>query len=135
MIEISVLRSVLTDDVTLGCLYVNEVKPSGVRRLFDCCTIENTKHRIHSGRYKAVFEYSPKFKRELWELKDVPARSELKFHVVNYAKDLLGCVGVGDKHLYLNSDRVPDIRNSKKTLNALHKVLENQTEIIINVYE
>lgn len=50
---------------------------------------------IPIGRYRMKLEYSPKFKRDLWELKDVPNRFEIKIHAANVASQLQGCIAPG----------------------------------------
>ncbi len=43
---------------------------------------------VPAGEYPLILEYSPRFKKELWELKNVPNRSEAKFHSANYWNQL-----------------------------------------------
>lgn len=50
---------------------------------------------IPCGTYPIVWEWSPKFKCNLWELKNVPERREIKFHAGNEVTDTEGCVLVG----------------------------------------
>lgn len=50
---------------------------------------------VPSGTYKLKLEYSRKFGRSLYELKDVPGRSECKFHKANYLSELSGCIALG----------------------------------------
>jgi hypothetical protein len=51
---------------------------------------------VPDGRYKLVFEYSPRFRRKLWELKNVPGRSEIKIHPANHTGQLHGCIALGE---------------------------------------
>lgn len=51
---------------------------------------------IPAGRYWVEREYSPAFKRELFELQDVPGRSECKFHPANVPHELKGCIALGE---------------------------------------
>lgn len=88
---------------------------------------------VPEGCFPIVFEYSPKFDMKLWELKGVPGRSEAKIHTANYYRQLNGCIAIGDLWLDIDGDGYPDIRNSRKTLERLHSVLEpyqNETLII-----
>ena len=62
----------------------------GKQVIGEFCTLElpwnnNKKNAscIPKGRYKMVFEYSPKFKENLWELKGVKDRDEIKIHPFN----------------------------------------------------
>ena len=51
--------------------------------------------RIPAGKYLMALEHSPAFNRNLWELKKVPGRSEIKIHIANYYKELKGCIALG----------------------------------------
>jgi len=59
--------------------------------------------RIPEGGYPVVWEYSPAFKRNLYEIKNIPKRSECKFHAGNFAgsvddgykSDVKGCILLG----------------------------------------
>ncbi len=83
---------------------------------------------IPSGEYDLKFEYSDKFERKLWEIKDVPNRSECKFHSANYWFQLQGCVALGLKSKDINRDNYRDVTNSTFTMNNFHKVLEGYEE-------
>lgn len=55
---------------------------------------------IPTGEYPCRLEYSPRYKRDLFEIKEVPGRSEVKFHKGNYLSDIRGCVLVGTEPGY-----------------------------------
>lgn len=59
---------------------------------------------ILEGVYPVVFEYSHRFRRNLYEIKEVPGRSECEFHAANYARQLNGCVALGNKRLDIDHD-------------------------------
>ena len=99
--------------------------------LFASVTLErgwqNNKQNIScipSGVYEVVLEYSPRFKMDLWEIKNVPNRSECKFHASNYWYQLNGCIAPGRRPKYLNSDKYLDVTDSKNTLKDFHKALK-----------
>lgn len=50
---------------------------------------------IDTGKYVAVYEYSPKFKQHLIELKNVPNHTEIKIHAGNFRSNTRGCILVG----------------------------------------
>lgn len=50
---------------------------------------------IPSGRYRVEVTYSPKFKRWLPVLHDVPGFTGIRIHAGNTAKDTEGCILVG----------------------------------------
>lgn len=122
---------------TLGYLYVLN---SNEDILFSCTTLElpylENKRNISCvpiGEYKCVLEYSDRFKKYLWELKNVPNRSECKFHSANYFKQLNGCIALGIDFKDINSDGWKDIINSKDTMSEFHEVLKDIKEIILTI--
>lgn len=50
---------------------------------------------IPRGTYPIEWEWSEKFQDKLWELKNVPGRSEIKVHAGNTVGDTEGCILVG----------------------------------------
>ena len=84
---------------------------------------------IPNGEYKCVLEYSPRFKRGLWELKDVPNRSECKFHASNYWNQLNGCISLGDTAENIGRDFRLDVTNSGNTMETFHRLLRNEKQI------
>lgn len=125
------------DKETLGALIVLDSKG---KIIFSCKTLElaflDNRRNISSvpaGCYTMEFEYSPKFDRNLWELKDVPNRSECKIHTANFYRQLNGCIALGDMHTHINDDEYPDVRNSGKTLERFHAAMfgESVSQIII----
>lgn len=135
------LRNNYLDPEILGHLMVFEnTSIGGSRLIFECKTIElewkNNATNIScvpAGFYNIEFEYSRRFDRKLWELKGVPGRSECKIHVANYYTQLQGCVAVGDLHMNINSDSIPDVRNSTNTLRRLHETMGSETKSTIRV--
>ena len=68
------------NQTTGGCLILNENKEP----IFSAISLERgwldnkpNESCIPVGEYDCVLEYSPRFKKELWELKGVPIRIEL----------------------------------------------------------
>ena len=51
---------------------------------------------IPAGRYQLIMEYSPKFKRELLTLLNVPNFVAVRIHSVRSDDDTEGCIGVGN---------------------------------------
>ncbi len=77
-------------------------------------TLENRRYMIEGGKYRIVYEYSPKFKRKLWELKNVPERTEIKIHNGRETKHSRGCILV-------------------KSVDDLDSLLDSKKEYIINI--
>lgn len=125
----------------MGDLYVYQ----GKTVLFKCCTIERDwvdnkpkESCIPAGSYPLIYEWSPGFKMNLFEMKNVPGRSETKIHIANYATQLLGCIAVGSGYAFINADQVPDLVNSAKTLEKLHNALfptKKTTITIVDIWE
>lgn len=84
-------------------------------------TLEPLPPKTPLGIYPIVFEYSPKFKRNLWELKDVPGHSEIKIHNGNTATDTDGCALIGMKHGTLQGH--PAVLSSRLALQLFHSAM------------
>ena len=64
-------------------------------------------------------------------LHDVPNRTYIEIHAGNFTRQILGCILVGDGIKYLDNDTIPDVTNSKNTLNKLIDLISGETEIEI----
>jgi hypothetical protein len=78
---------------------------------------------IPEGLYDMLWEWSPRFKQNLWEIYGVKGRSECKFHAANFAHQINGCIALGDMHIDINGDGANDVRNSRKTLDRFDKAM------------
>ena len=78
---------------------------------------------ISVGKYPLVLEFSAKFQTELWEIKNVPNRSECKFHSANYWNQLNGCVSLGLDQADINGDGLLDNTSSRKAMAKFHEVM------------
>jgi hypothetical protein len=81
---------------------------------------------IPEGTYEVEMTYSPKFKKNLWLIKDVPNRSGIRIHTANYVSQLRGCIAPGLGVHDLNGDGILDVTNSKKALSILNDVLPDK---------
>ena len=61
--------------------------------------LENREFLFPEGIYEIKYEYSPKFNRKLWEFKDIPNRSEIKFHSGDIPSHSRGCPLLGHSSL------------------------------------
>ena len=130
---IEILRQEYLDKQTLGYLYV--VFDDG-DIAFSCYSLElpwkdNERNIscVPTGTYTCKLEYSDRFKRDLWELKDVPNRSECKFHSANYFRQLNGCIALGDDFKDIDGDGNKDVTNSVETMRKFHNELNGLKEI------
>ena len=107
---------------TVGRLYVNGE--------FFCNTLEDVvrdlpkeqkvygQTAIPPGTYKVVYNYSPKFKRHLPRLLDVPYFEGILIHSGNTAADSAGCILVG------SNSAVGRLSNSRATSDRLNALIE-----------
>jgi hypothetical protein len=64
-------------------------------------------------------------------LEGVPDRSYIEIHAGNYTRQIQGCILVGDAIKYLDSDFIPDVTNSRNTLNDLLSILPDQFTVTV----
>ena len=78
---------------------------------------------VPEGLYLCVLEYSPRFEKNLYELKNVPDRSEIKFHPISYSDQTNGCIGpMRDFFRLVGQDRIL-LSKSSNALSAFTKAL------------
>ena len=53
---------------------------------------------IPAGEYHCELTMSPRFRRMLYEVQNVPNRGGIRIHVANWASELHGCIAVGLVH-------------------------------------
>jgi hypothetical protein len=88
---------------------------------------------IPPGTYPIVLEWSPRFNTKLWELKDVPNRSEVKIHASNHWHQLNGCIALGTYLTKIDGDNYIDLGASKRALNSFHRIMRGQTKTTIQI--
>jgi hypothetical protein len=135
--KLLLIRYQLNPDSTLGWLHV--LHPSG-KILDTFATLElpwiDNQPRIScipEGQYPVVLEYSPKFESKLWELYQVPNRSEVKIHAANYTHEIEGCIALGLSHKDINKDGIMDVVSSKKAMNNFHNLLRDFTSTTLKI--
>ena len=86
------------------------------------------------GNHPLVLEYSDRFKKDLWEIKETGSRSECKFHSASFWYDLEGCISLGCRYRYINTDDYLDLSYSKFMMERFHSVLKDfdEVELIIS---
>ena len=91
----------------------------------DLCTIElvwddnkSRKSCIPEGTYKATPRTSQKYGKHFL-INGVQGRDLILVHAANYARELLGCIGVGLSHADIDKDGKPDVTSSKKAMEIL----------------
>tara|TARA_R110000787_G_scaffold114376_1_gene224081 strand:+ start:480 stop:914 length:435 start_codon:yes stop_codon:yes gene_type:complete len=88
---------------------------------------ERNVSNVPTGTYPLVWENSPKFGM-VWELKDVPNRSECKIHAANMWDEINGCIAPGTYLGELNADGYYDTLASGDALKRFHLALEDMQE-------
>jgi len=96
--KLLVRRLYLKDTYTIGQLFVNgiyicdtledKVRPEGEKIIGETA--------IPAGTYEVILNRSPKFKRDLPRLIDVPNFTGVLIHRGNRARDTAGCILVGE---------------------------------------
>ena len=77
---------------------------------------------IPIGYYNVEKYNSPKH-GDVWQIMNVPNRSNIEIHPANLASELLGCIGVGDTIGKIEG--MPAVLNSQKTFKLLKCNLKN----------
>lgn len=125
MIKLLVKREFFAETYTIGKLYVdgvyfcdtleNPVRPEGIK-------IPN-ETAIPYGTYEVIVNFSPKFKRILPRLLNVPMFDGILIHRGNSVKDTSGCILVGEnkvKGMVLNStpyeEKLVELLKDKKNI-------------------
>lgn len=95
--KLTLKRNFKGSDYTIGKLYIDGH--------YFCDTLEDTvrptgkkiagKTAIPAGDYKVVKSYSPRFKKILPEILNVPGFTGVRIHAGNTAKDTDGCLLLG----------------------------------------
>lgn len=90
---------------------------------------------IPTGTYKAIWVYSASRGRYLYQLEKVTGRSSIQIHWGNYAAgkqvDIEGCILLGSAMTDINGDRIPDITNSKVTVQAFERFMNKKSFTLI----
>ena len=134
--ELKVERKWPKDTYTVGRLYVDG-------KMF-CNTLEdrvrdlNTEEKIYgetaipAGRYRVIFNWSPKFGRNLPRLLNVPHFEGILIHPGNTAADSAGCILVGKNSAV---GRLSESRDTSDRLNVLIEDAQRRGEDIFITVE
>lgn len=95
--KLKLVREPSSDTTTLGNLFVNGV--------WECHTLEDKVREVKEagvtaipkGTYKVIITWSPRFKRQLPLLINVPGFDGIRIHPGNTHQDTEGCILVGTK--------------------------------------
>lgn len=106
--ELKIVRYIFNPDETIGRLFIDGVyfcdtlEPTE-RGLNSCLSVEQNrqlkiygKTAVPVGEYALIMTYSPRFKRILPELLNVPSFEGVRIHSGNTKDDTQGCFLLGD---------------------------------------
>lgn len=145
ILNLYLFRTHLKDKYTIGNLYhtLSDCKNKNMNILskgYLCDTLEDTfrgnnllnkkiagETCIPEGNYKVVITYSPKFKKYLPELLDVPFFSGIRIHSGSSAKDSAGCILVGKNKI------VGMLVDSFLTMIGVQSLIEKADECYITI--
>lgn len=124
--ELKLNRIFLGSSATIGELYIDKkyiadtledrVRPEG-EKVYG-------KTAIPEGTYEVKLTYSPRFKKILPEILNVPNFSGIRIHSLNKAEESEGCIGVGE----WNGKDTNWISNSRKAFNKLFAILQEASD-------
>ena len=133
--QLKLNRIFKTNTFTIGELYINEkyvtdtledrVRPEG-EKVYG-------KTAIPEGTYEVKLTHSPRFKKILPEILNVPNFSGIRIHTGNSSKDTEGCILVGT----WDGEKEDWISNSTVTYNKiiplLQKAVDNKEQVTITI--
>jgi hypothetical protein len=90
---------------------------------------------IPIGIYKAFIRNSPRWKRDVIELIDVPGRKNIQIHPGNYFYDIEGCILPGARFVDLDGDGNLDVTSSVVTFNKLMAQIDRVKDIFVQITE
>jgi hypothetical protein len=138
--RITLIRIANKPTYTIGKLYIDGVYFSDVledvdRGLDDSMSVDEILKKkikdntaIPTGIYPVKITYSPKYKKLMPLVDNVKGYSGIRIHSGNTHKDTSGCLLVG------KNKEVGKVLESRKTFNALYKILtETKEHIIIDI--
>lgn len=107
---------------TMGVLYANGK--------YACFTLEDAfreaklagETRIPAGEYLLELSYSPRFKKDMWEILNVPRFTGIRIHTGNKVEDTEGCLLVGWQPIF-KPDAPEELYVSLPAYNYLNKLL------------
>lgn len=124
--KLTLNRILLGKEATIGELLVDDeyqmdtledrVRPDG-EKVYG-------KTAIPAGTYTVVLSYSPRFKKILPEILNVPNFTGIRIHSLNRAEESEGCIGVGE----WDGKSENWISNSRVTFNNLMTKLQAATD-------
>lgn len=108
--------------------------------LFSCCVLElpwkDNQRKIScipEGEFVVHRRWTKRFKWH-YHIEEVPDRTYILQHPGNYTSDIEGCQLPGEKFANLNGDKIPDILNTRATLDKMLVKLGNEYTLFIGTF-
>lgn len=140
IMEILVKREYKKKDYTIGKMYINgeyfcdtlEDTDRGLTQIMTLSEIKEVKEygctAIPTGRYQVAYTYSPRFKKHLPLLLQVPAFEGVRIHSGNTHRDTEGCILLGE------NKALGKVLNSRKTMNEFMSILNPAIEACKDIW-
>lgn len=123
MSDVLILRGPSTEHGTFGRLLT-----AG----FECYTLErpwldnkSSVSSIPAGKYTCLWTYSPRFKKRVYLVDGVPARSGIRIHPANLSSQLNGCIALGEKLGVIAG--VPAVLSSQPAVRQFETLMDGLT--------
>lgn len=134
-LKLLLIRQYYSLDCTMGQLFSVDYR-SGVSNHI-CWTLEDASsaHKVYGetcipvGQYKVILSHSPKFKKVLPELLEVPNYAGVRIHGGNSVKDTLGCILVGK----YKEERTERIWSCAEPLNSIIDAIGQYEHCVLEV--
>lgn len=143
MEEIDMIRIRDNGVLTMGRWNIYENTSNLIRDrepVFDCVTIEPSWilnepfiSCIPTGRFHIETVKDHDTFGNCLLIHEVPGRTGIFVHLMNYFKQTEGCIGVGRRFKYINEDNQIDVTLSKVTMDEIFDVLGHPWEGFINI--
>lgn len=91
------------------------VRPAGEKKVYG-------QTAIPQGTYRVAWTFSPRFKRYMLELLNVPNFIGIRIHSANYAYELEGCIAPGLKRM-VKGGKIVGVSDSRKAMDEVEKLV------------
>ena len=140
IMEVLVKREYKKKDYTIGKMYINgeyfcdtlEDTDRGLTQVMSLAELKEVKEygrtAIPTGRYPIAYTYSPRFKKHLPLLLNVPAFEGIRIHAGNTHRDTSGCLLLG------KNKAVGKVLDSRKTMDEFLRILKPAIEACEDIW-
>ena len=136
--KLKLIRIFGTEGFTEGKLYIDDV--------FECYTVEDEDRHLEAGgvkiaavtaipkgTYEVVLSMSPRFKKVLPEVLNVPGFTGVRIHSGNSSKDSEGCILVGSSNDRNDDDWIGGSRDALAQLMTKMATVTSGTKVYLDV--